>query len=327
MFFQFFHKLDLKRVLEGGPWAIGSHPLLVHHLQMGEIPHQVPLDKIQFWVQIYNLPIGSFSESVGRSPGNFIETFLEYDSSNRGAAWKSFMRIRVELNVNTPLKRGKKIRMGNGVSTMVNFKYERLQLFCFICGKLGHTESYCDSLFDSEDGSVTKGWGSFLKAPDRRSQVSTGDRWLWNGNTENLGGPIVEGNAPMEEEAAAGSSGEAQYCDPVVVADRGKSKIPGSAILSDRVTVDQDRRVESELVTGTLIHNPCFEYSNYYEEGGIDEVTLNELKKRKMAVRVHGDDMFDAEGNLMNCEITLAGNNDGDEHFLSADPGSGVCQE
>ncbi|KAL8496773.1 hypothetical protein ACS0TY_020448 [Phlomoides rotata] len=61
-----------KRVVEGGPWTIGNHLLILHQLQIGEVPHQVPLNHLAFWVQIYDLPMWSFSEGVGRSLGNFI---------------------------------------------------------------------------------------------------------------------------------------------------------------------------------------------------------------------------------------------------------------
>lgn len=64
---QFFHILDLKRVVDGGPWNIANHPLLLHRLQVGEVPDQIPLNKIAFWVQVHKLPYGTFSESVGRS--------------------------------------------------------------------------------------------------------------------------------------------------------------------------------------------------------------------------------------------------------------------
>lgn len=136
---QFYHILDLKRVVEGGPWSIANHPLLVHRLKVGEIPDQVPLNKIIFWVQIHKLPYGTFLESVGKSLGNYIGKFLEYDTTNKVSPWMKFMRIRVELDVDKPLKKGRKIKVG-GTSAEVVFKYERLHIFCYICGKLGHSD-------------------------------------------------------------------------------------------------------------------------------------------------------------------------------------------
>ncbi|XVF68232.1 hypothetical protein PTKIN_Ptkin10aG0188700 [Pterospermum kingtungense] len=46
--FQFFHMVDLKRVLEGGPWTFDNHLLLLHSLSPGEIPSQVPLVTVEF---------------------------------------------------------------------------------------------------------------------------------------------------------------------------------------------------------------------------------------------------------------------------------------
>ncbi|KAL8483591.1 hypothetical protein ACS0TY_026322 [Phlomoides rotata] len=154
--FQFSHVIDLKRVLDNCPWSFGRFPLIVHQLSMGKIPHTVPLKKLMFWVQVFNLPVGYFSETVGERLGNFIGRFLHYDDSNKGAVWKNYMRIRVEVDVLLPLKQLKNIRMSNGVSTRAEFKYERLNLFCFICGKLDHTESICDVLYDSASEEVVK---------------------------------------------------------------------------------------------------------------------------------------------------------------------------
>lgn len=47
---QFFHKLDVARVLEGGPWSFDSHPLIVHQLRLGDVLLQVPLNSLHFWV-------------------------------------------------------------------------------------------------------------------------------------------------------------------------------------------------------------------------------------------------------------------------------------
>lgn len=149
MMFQFYHKLDVKRVLEGAPWSFGNGPLILHQLRSGGVPLSVPLNKINFWLQIYDLPMGFFTEKVGTMLGNFIWQFLEYDGTIKEEVWKPFIRIKVEVDVSLPLKRKKKIKIGASDSAMVSFKYEKLRLFCFICGKIDHTKSRCGKLFDS----------------------------------------------------------------------------------------------------------------------------------------------------------------------------------
>ena len=57
------------------------------------------------------------------------------------------MRIREEIDVRTPLKRWKKIRKAQGECKILQFWYERLSLFCYICGLLGHADKFCDQLF------------------------------------------------------------------------------------------------------------------------------------------------------------------------------------
>lgn len=84
----------------------------------------------------------------------------------------------MDLDVNVPLKKGKKIRLGKGDPVLVTFKYERLHIFCFICGKLDHTESLSEKLFEANGAELEKNWGPFLKAPDRRDRTLSGDRWL-----------------------------------------------------------------------------------------------------------------------------------------------------
>ncbi|KAL8495514.1 hypothetical protein ACS0TY_019599 [Phlomoides rotata] len=65
--FQFLHILNVNRVVDGSPWVFVNHLLIVHQLQTGEIPLSVPLNRLWFWVQIYGLLVGYFSESIGRT--------------------------------------------------------------------------------------------------------------------------------------------------------------------------------------------------------------------------------------------------------------------
>ena len=162
--FKFFHVVDLKIVLAGGPWTYDNHLLILHWIQPGEYPNQIPLNSIDIWIQIFDLPSSCMSELVGKKLGNYIGSFLEYDTSNNGGNLKEYMRLRVSMDVRPPLKRGKRLRTPNGDGFFVSFKYERLSLFCFICGCLGHSDRFCPQLFTIPEEEITRGWGVWLKA-------------------------------------------------------------------------------------------------------------------------------------------------------------------
>ncbi|MBA0786616.1 hypothetical protein Gotri_027029 [Gossypium trilobum] len=54
------------------------------------------------------------------------------------------MRIRVCTDIRLPLKRKKILMFSPGNIGYVHFKYERMTLFCFFCGKLGRNDSFCE---------------------------------------------------------------------------------------------------------------------------------------------------------------------------------------
>ena len=83
------------------------------------------------------------STTVGKQIGNFIGSFMDYDANNDVAVWREYMRIRVRIDVRLLLKKWKKIRTAGRDWSIVNFKYERLGVFCFICGVMGHTDGFC----------------------------------------------------------------------------------------------------------------------------------------------------------------------------------------
>ncbi|XP_075473732.1 uncharacterized protein At4g02000-like [Primulina tabacum] len=118
--FQFYHSVDLQRILEGGPWTFDNNFLLLHHLKREEQPLQVPLRHLNFWIQIHDLPFGYMSEAVGRQLGSYMGNFLEYDSNNNKGSWRPYMRIRVAIDVQNPLKQCKKIGKSNGESFLRN---------------------------------------------------------------------------------------------------------------------------------------------------------------------------------------------------------------
>ncbi|KAH1106856.1 hypothetical protein J1N35_010624 [Gossypium stocksii] len=78
--FKFFHEADIVQVENGALWNFNNHLLIIHWLKEDEDPMQIPLVFANFWVQVHDLPSGSFLKVVARQFGNFIGKFIEYDT-------------------------------------------------------------------------------------------------------------------------------------------------------------------------------------------------------------------------------------------------------
>ncbi|MBA0704448.1 hypothetical protein Golax_016703 [Gossypium laxum] len=94
-----------------------------------------------------------------------------------GICIQKFFRIRVCLDITAPLKRKKKVLIGKFMIVYASFKYEKLSLFCFICGKLGHGESYCPFRLQFEPSKIVFGWDLSLRAVVRHQNMVV-NRWL-----------------------------------------------------------------------------------------------------------------------------------------------------
>ncbi|MBA0753581.1 hypothetical protein Gogos_005593, partial [Gossypium gossypioides] len=117
------------------------------------------------------------NESMARQFGNFCGKFIEYDTSIPTLGSQSYLRTRVCLDVTAPLKRKKKILCGKSLVVYARFKYEKLSLFCFICGRLGHGESFYPLRLQIEPSKIIFGWDLSLRATTRRRNVMD-SRWL-----------------------------------------------------------------------------------------------------------------------------------------------------
>lgn len=159
--FQFYHNDDMQWVLNGGPWTFDNTLLVTSVIKQGEDPTKVLLVYADFWIQIYDLPVGFMSEAVGKQLSNFFGSFIQYDAKNNSNIWREFMRLRVRVDVGKPLKRKKKICKKDKTEVVVQCKYERLGDFCFVCGLLSHTERFCKKKLEESGGSVAREWGSW----------------------------------------------------------------------------------------------------------------------------------------------------------------------
>ncbi|PPS15936.1 hypothetical protein GOBAR_AA04642 [Gossypium barbadense] len=155
--FQFFHEVDMQRMLSSTPWFFNNHFLILQTIQKGENPPAILLNFTKFWVQIHDLPPGLMIRTMAKQFGEFLGKFLEYDTFIPTLGLKRFMRIRIHLDVSTSLKRKKK-----------DLDWKR---------NLGHGESYCPFRLRIEPANIVFGWDISLRTVVwRRSTLAS--RWL-----------------------------------------------------------------------------------------------------------------------------------------------------
>lgn len=135
------------------------------------------LFEVEFWIQIYDIPMGYMFKTIGKQLGNLFGTFLQYDSNNKSSIWREFMRICVKINVRKPLKRKKKICKKDKSEVVVHCRY-KLDDFFFVRGVLSHTKRFCSKKFNVDVDSVKKEWGSWFRAPPRRAGGGSRSKWL-----------------------------------------------------------------------------------------------------------------------------------------------------
>ena len=168
--FLFQKKDDMDRVLFLCPWSFDKYLLVLHKLAHGEAVQDIKFDRTPFWIQIHGLPTMCQTKTVGMSIGSTLGEVEKVDVNGKGFCLGSFLRIRVQLDITKPLCRGRKVRLGEHGMKWVDFKYERLPIFCYLCGMIDHDERDCLQGFRSKETPrpEEKQFGPWLRAnPDR----------------------------------------------------------------------------------------------------------------------------------------------------------------
>ncbi|MCH81083.1 hypothetical protein A2U01_0001862 [Trifolium medium] len=194
--FQFFHNLDMGRVISDGPWSFDNFMLALRKVYPGEDPLTVPLNIVEMWVQIHNLPYGFMCKAIGELIGSYLGNFLEYDEDNNWGPWRKYMRIKVALDVNVPLKKDWAIRKDGGDWVKVMFKCKRL--------------------------------GKLLKSEPGRNGGATVNRWLRDGR--GLAGETAINGNNVQRETAATVQTEGQSSILVNKVINGALIVPNSTV-------------------------------------------------------------------------------------------------
>ncbi|KAK4282089.1 hypothetical protein QN277_013507 [Acacia crassicarpa] len=79
--------------------------------------------------------------------GGFVgEVVLAEDPCLNGRLFRNFLWVRVVLDLRKPLAYGFWMNKPDGGRIWISIRYEKLQSFCFNCGKIGHDNRICNSV-------------------------------------------------------------------------------------------------------------------------------------------------------------------------------------
>ncbi|VFQ84297.1 unnamed protein product [Cuscuta campestris] len=139
--FYFYHEKDAKRIIEEGPWSFENNMLLCRLVEPGETIKAADLYLLELWVQVHDLP-----------PGYTSPTVLE--------------------------ARRMKLTKRDGSIVWVLFKYERITVFCYYCGILGHLSKHCRMALLSSLEPENYPYDESLKAGGRKPLLTIGEPWI-----------------------------------------------------------------------------------------------------------------------------------------------------
>lgn len=74
------------------------------------------------------------------------------------------------MYVTKPVKRRMKVKREGEAWGWINFNYERLSTFCFVCGLLGHSERDCAIVYANPDKVIEKAYETWLREPTKNTR-------------------------------------------------------------------------------------------------------------------------------------------------------------
>ncbi|XP_042972989.1 uncharacterized protein LOC122304790 [Carya illinoinensis] len=133
---------DKEKVLAGRPWFFDRCLLAIQEVDESQSINALQFCYEPFWVQLHNLPLVTMTETFGEEFAASIGPVIRVDAGSDGRAWGRCLRVRVAVDLQKALMRGKWLGV-DGKQHWISFKYERLQNFCFQCGTLSHKGRNC----------------------------------------------------------------------------------------------------------------------------------------------------------------------------------------
>ncbi|KAM6575827.1 hypothetical protein CsatA_024154 [Cannabis sativa] len=135
---------EARFILSNGPWSPCDGFMMVAAMPEDGQWTSADLDSLDIWVKAHGIPLELMTDEAAVLLANRVGIYVTSDKvRKKGILMNSFLRFKSRINIRLPLVPGVSLE-GNGKKKhWAFFKFERLPVFCFKCGVIGHLENMC----------------------------------------------------------------------------------------------------------------------------------------------------------------------------------------
>lgn len=141
----------MERLLLEGPWTVNGMILQLSPWKPFFEPSFAKLSTAAIWVQFHNLPVEYWDGDTLETIANNFGTLIKIDEFTTTLVRSKYARVCIEVDLSKPLCRG--FWIGDDFHRVfVVVMYERLPMFCYNCGLIGHGSSSCTKVMPTGAG-------------------------------------------------------------------------------------------------------------------------------------------------------------------------------
>jgi hypothetical protein len=222
---EFGSEADKVRVAKGGPWTLNKNAILLKEFDARIDPEEVVFDELPVWVRIMKLGYELMNAERGTPLTAKLGKVEKLEVDENGRAWGSYLRVRVVINATKPVMRCVSVfsRRRNSV-VQYDVMYEKLPMFCFSCGRLGHSSLLCPTPAERDAEGKLPYSGDRLCVPEKKKEASASSEHSHAGKFSRKGmemGSGSQGSAPARDQMGK-PDGPSEVTSPVKKTPRGR---------------------------------------------------------------------------------------------------------